>query len=173
MFVILVAMEKEAKYIDCPNAKVIVTGIGLVNVIKTLSDKLASGELKLTDKLINVGYAGSNQYEVGDIIAIDKTQRFCPSATIEEPVFELKHFLMLNKIEGIDTCFTVDDFCNEVINEIPVIDMELFYIKAMGFTNLYAFKIISDNLNYVGYEKFEAKESWGRMNDILNGILSM
>lgn len=172
MFVILAAMEKEAKYIDCPNAKVIVTGIGVINVIKTLADKLASGELKLTDKLINVGYAGSNQYEVGDIIAIDKTQRLCPSATIEEPVFELNHFPMENKIEGTGTCFTADDFCNEIINEIPAVDMELYYIKAMGFTNLCSFKIISDNLNYVGYEKFKAEEAWIRMNKLLDEAIN-
>ena len=41
------------------------------------------------------------------------------------------------------------------------------YIKAMGFENVTSFKIISDNLNYVGYEKFDAEESWKKLNHVL------
>ena len=165
---IIVAMEKEAQYINpcLPNVEIIKTGIGLCNVVNTLALKLATGQMQLTDRIINVGYAGSNKYEVGDIVGIVETQRLCPSATVPENKYQLK-IKPHNLVRNYGCCLTADDFCNEIINEIPAVDMELYYIKAMGFENVTAFKIISDNLNYCGYEKFEAEESWKKLNNIL------
>ena len=172
--VILCAMEKEAQYINCPlNVEVIQTGIGLCHTVNTLALKLATGQMQLTDRIINVGYAGSNQYEVGDIIGINKVQRLCPSATVPETVYNLDAFCpkAMLQVTNIDHCYTADDFCNEIIKPIPAVDMELYYIKAMGFENVTAFKIISDNLNYCGYEKFEAEESWKKLNFILGDVI--
>lgn len=162
-------MEKEAQFINpcLPNVEIIKTGIGLCNVINTLALKLATGQMQLTDRIINVGYAGSNKYEVGDIVAVSETKRLCPSATVPENTYRLIYYPLLPAIANFDYCLTADDFCNEIINEIPAVDMELYYIKAMGFENVTSFKIISDNLNYCGYEKFEAEESWKKLNNIL------
>lgn len=167
--VIICAMEKEAQYINpcLPNVEIIKTGIGAVNVVNTLALKLATGQLKLNDRIINVGYAGSNKYEVGDIISIESVKRLCPSATVPENTYNLIYYPLLPAIANFDYCLTADDFCNEIINEIPAVDMELYYIKDMGFENVTSFKIISYNLNYCGYEKFEAEESWKKLNNIL------
>ena len=54
MYVILVAMEKEAQYIKCPNAKVIVTGIGRHNVIKTLCKAIIHRKVSEHDTFINM-----------------------------------------------------------------------------------------------------------------------
>ena len=50
--------------------------------------------------------------------------------------------------------------------------MELYYIAAFGFKKLMAFKLVSDNLNYIGYEKFESDKTWERMNTILREIIN-
>lgn len=161
-------MAKEAQYIKkLPNVEVIITGIGLCHTINTLSLKLATGQLNLEDRIINVGYAGSNRHEVGDIISIESVQRLCPSATVPENVYKMKYCYSYNGITKPDVCLTADDFCNEIIKPIPAVDMELYYIKAMGFENVTSFKIISDNLNYVGYESFEPEEAWKKLNHIL------
>lgn len=163
-------MQKEIENLNPfpANVEVIQTGIGLCNTINTLSLKLATGQLCLEDRIINVGYAGSNKYEVGEIIAIDRVQRMKPSATVPENTYELKYYPLFHEIKNFDYCLTVDDFYNDnTFKEIPAVDMELYYIKAMGFENVTSFKIISDNLNYCGYEKFEAEDSWKKLNNIL------
>ena len=50
--------------------------------------------------------------------------------------------------------------------------MELYYIAAFGFKKLMAFKLVSDNLNYSGYEKYKPDETWERMNTILREIIN-
>ena len=166
--IIICAMEKEAQYINpcLPNVEIIKTGIGLCHTINTLSLKLATGQLNLEDRIINVGYAGSNKYEVGEIVGVVETQRLCPSATVPETKYQLK-VKPHNLVRNYATCYTADDFCNEIIKPIPAVDMELYYIKAMGFENVTSFKIISDNLNYCGYESFEPEEAWKKLNHIL------
>lgn len=166
MFVILVAMEKEAKHINCPNAKVIVTGIGVNNVINTLSRAIANGEIKLTDRIINVGYAGSTKYDLGQIISVNKSKRYKPSVTVNEGY----HKLQVCYIDKVDDCITADDFVESADDVIPIADMELFYICAFGFKDIMAFKIVSDNLNYKNYESFNPTEAWERMNYILKEV---
>ena len=170
---IIVAMEKEAQFINpcLPNVEIIKTGIGLCNVVNTLALKLATGQMSLEDRIINVGYAGSNKYEVGEIVGVVETQRLCPSATVPENKYQLK-IKPHNLVRIYGCCYTADDFCNEIIKPIPAVDMELYYIKAMGFENVTSFKIISDNLNYIGYEKFESDKTWKRMNTILREIIN-
>ena len=166
MYIILVAMEKEAQYIDCPNAKVIVTGIGLNNVVKTLSRALIHGKISKNDSIINVGYAGSSCFSVGDIVAVNCVRRLSPSTTVEEDTYPLT--LKLDSVNKIAPCYTADDFF-EGDNVIPLVDMELYYIRAF-FNNLISFKIVSDNLNAKVYEEFNPEEAWKKMNIILNEL---
>lgn len=168
MNVILVAMEKEAKYIDCPGAKVIVTGIGVNNVIKTLSKAILTGEITAYDTLINVGYAGSNCFNVGEIIAVNAVERFTPSTTVVEDQYPLK--FNSEHVTKVAPCYSADDFI-ESDKEIYLVDMELYYIRAF-FDNLFAFKIVSDNLNSKTYDEFEPELAWDRMNFILNKIIN-
>lgn len=166
MYVILVAMEKEAQYINCPNAKVIVTGIGVNNVIKTLSQAIMNKEISEKDTIINVGYAGSTCFNIGDIVRVNGVKRFKPSRTITEEAYPLEIGPFSNdKVAG---CYTADDFIEDT-KDIPLVDMELFYIRAF-FDNLIAFKIVSDNLSEKDYEEFNPQMAWESMNNILNEI---
>lgn len=167
--IILVAMEKEAQYIDCPNAKVIVTGIGMNNVIKTLSRALIYGKISERDTVINVGYAGSSCFNVGDIVAVHNVKRLKPSTTVEEDTYSL--ILKLDSVNRVAPCYTADDFV-EGDKAIPLVDMELYYIRAF-FKNLISFKIVSDNLNAMEYEEFNPDKAWEKMNSILNEVVNV
>lgn len=168
MNIILVAMEKEAQYINCPHAKVVVTGIGCNNVIKTLCKALINGTITERDKIINVGYAGSSCYNVGDIVAVNNVRRLKPSTTVEEDTYSL--VLKLDSVNKVAPCYTADDFCEDK-KVIPLVDMELYYIRAF-FKNLISFKIVSDNLSEKTYDEFNPDDAWKRMNIILNEITS-
>lgn len=164
--IILVAMEKEAQYIDCPNAKVIVTGIGVNNVVKTLSRALIEGKISENDKIINVGYAGSRCFNVGDIVAVNRVRRLTPSTTVVEDTYPIN--LYVGNIYNVAPCYTADDFCEDN-KAIPLVDMELYYIRAF-FKNLMSFKIVSDNLSEKAYEEFNPDKAWEKINKILNEI---
>lgn len=168
MYVILVAMEKEAQYINCPNAKVIVTGIGLNNVVRTLSRALIEKKISEDDVFINVGYAGSSCFNIGDIVAVNQVRRLKPSQTVEENTYSI--FFSGDYIDKVAPCYTADDFY-EGSRAIPLVDMELFYIRAF-FKHLIAFKIVSDNLKANEYKEFNPRRAWATMNNILNNIVN-
>lgn len=164
--IILCAMGKEADNILIPNACIYITGIGCINVIKTLSRLIKRGEITNKDEIINVGYAGSSSLPIGSVVTIHKCSRLNASHTVKEPTFKLK------KAEGLDffECKTADDFV-EKYNGKKVIDMELAYICSF-FSKVTSIKIISDNENYCEYEEFDSKESWKTVNKILKGIIN-
>ena len=159
MLIIFCAEIEEAQNLDCPRAKIVITGPGLVNVIQTPRVKV-----RPTDKLINVGYAGSNKYNVGDIISVDSCERLFPSYTVDEPTIKLV------PCDYSDMCYTADNFLSENINrEIPLIDMELYYLASI-YPQMESLKIVSDNLNYKEYKEFNFTSSWGYVNKILRRL---
>ena len=160
MLLIFCAEIEEAQNIKCPNAKILITGVGVSNVLKA-----PRFILNPDDKIINIGYAGSNKYEVGSIISINEVKRFKSSKTIKEFNPKLKTFDIGIK----DFCYTSDSFCEYTITEIPAIDMELYYLSLI-YPNIQSIKIISDDLNYTGYKRFESKESWQKVNDFINEL---
>lgn len=135
---IVVAMESErhlAGKNDC-----IVTGCGALNVISAL---------RYVDRdtpILNLGCAGSNMLPVGTKVKIGKVKLYHPNVEInDEPEYTL---------DGDVTCFTSNDFVLSTdIQEPCVFDMELAYILAMGFTNVSAEKVVSDNLNIEEYRR--------------------
>lgn len=139
---IVVAMPQEVSLVKSirPEDKILVTGIGAVNVITALRD------VAKNTPILNVGYAGSNSIKLGTRCRIGKVALNHPKAAYKEPQFML----------GGDTpCFTSSDFVTESdIAEPCVFDMELAYILALGFTNVVAEKIVSDNLSEKEYERF-------------------
>lgn len=121
--------------------KIIQTGVGGINVIKSLCD------LPKDTPIINFGYAGSNKIKKGTEVKIGKSQLYHPNVTYDEPYFIL--------LEGDIICYTSNDFVLETDIEEPcVFDMELAYILALGFTNIKSIKIISDTLNFDEYEQY-------------------
>lgn len=156
---IVVAMDKEAEKID--NKNIIVTGIGVENVIKKMSDEISSGRLKKNDRIINVGYCGAKGFNVGDVISITKSRRHKQPKAIKESSFELKPLT-----EKTATCYTFDDF-EENADCDGVMDMELFYLASF-FPNIQSIKVVSDNGDYEEYERNLKKiNSWSVVNSIL------
>lgn len=134
----VVAMENELDLVDeCNRDQCIVTGVGALNVIRSLMD------VDRDEQIINIGYAGSNSLPVGTRVHVGSCQLYHPNADFESPVYDLG---------GDIPCFTSSDFVIQTNVEVPcVFDMELAYILAMGFTNVSSDKIVSDNLDYNEY----------------------
>lgn len=137
---IVVAMETEKRLADLSkDNSIMVTGVGGINVIKSL------WKVDRNIPIHNVGYAGSNCIPKGTRVRIGKVKHYHPNVDFVEPIFGL---------DGDVPCYTSDDFVLKTeIKEPCVFDMELAYILALGFTNVTAEKIISDNLNEEEFEQ--------------------
>lgn len=159
MLVIFCAEIEEAKYIKCPNALIVVTGVGVGNVLI----KASKFQFVPEDIIINIGYAGSNKYPVGSVIGVQKSKRLNPSTVIKEPTIELK------PLTESDVCYTADNFIEHARDEVPLVDMELYYL-ALIYPQIYSIKIVSDNLDYKTYKKTNFNKSWNKVNKILNEV---
>ena len=123
---------------------VIVTGVGGTNTIRALRD------LPKDADILNIGYCGSWNHAIGTSLRIGMCRTFHKNCTFVEPTFQLDG--------GCVLCLTAGDFVkNSEIPKDAVVDMELAYIAALGFTNLSSVKVVSDNLNYEQYEATIAK----------------
>ena len=168
MYVILVAMEKEAQYIKCPNTKVIVTGVGCNNVIHRLCRAIIRGKVSEHDTFINIGYAGSTCFNIGDVVAVRSIKRLRPDLSVTEDAIPLT-FETFNECLYAP-CYTADEFY-EGKKAIPLVDMELYYIKALC-NNLISYKIVSDNCSSNEYNNFNPEKAWNKVNYILNKIVN-
>ena len=131
---IVIASEYEKKLIDDSlKGEVIVTGVGALNVIKSLQN------VDRNEKIYNIGYAGSNMLSKGSKVTIGRVKAYHPNITFDEPKYALN---------GEITCYTAGDFVTSTdIKEPCVFDMELAVILAMGFTDVVSEKVVSDNLS--------------------------
>lgn len=128
---IVTAMIEENKLAD--GRASIVTGEGALNVIKSMEG------VSRDTPILNVGYAGSNSIPIGTRVRVGEVRLYHPRAEYEEPEYCL---------DGDTACYTSSDFVTETeITEPCVFDMELAYILAMGFTDVVAEKVVSDNLS--------------------------
>lgn len=143
---VVIAQKEEMKlveelgYDDCP---VLITGVGGVNVIKALRD------LPKSTEIMNIGYCGSNHYEVGTKVQASFVKTNHDIADFIEPLNPLKR--VWNIIDSA-TCYTSTDFVTKTNKEEPCIfDMELAFIVSM-FDNVSSIKVVSDKLNYNQYK---------------------
>lgn len=157
MLHIICAEEEEAQHLDIKNAKIHITGVGLYNVLK--SPRI---ELKENDLVLNIGYAGSNVYKPGEVFSVSSCERLNPSKIVDEK----KQFLYPFHFLGAE-CYTADDFIESAFRELPLVDMELYYL-CLTYPGIRAIKIISDNLNYKDYKKVKLQESWELVNKAIN-----
>ena len=133
---LVVATKEEQKRFNAH----IVTGVGFGNVYNALAD------VPRDTPIVNIGYAGSNTIPKGEVCVISECRHYHPNVEYIEPMYSL--------VNGIYTCYTADDFVTHTdIKEPVVFDMELYAILSMGFTNVTAIKIISDNLSLEEYEQ--------------------
>ena len=135
---IVVATKEEKERFGSKTDEVIMTGVGYGNVIQALAD------VPRDTPITNIGYAGSNTIPKGTVCAIGECRHYHPCVEYEESIY---------KLNGEYICYTSDDFVTHTDIEYPVIfDMELYAILSMGFTNVTAIKIVSDNLSIEEYE---------------------
>lgn len=133
---------------------IVVTGVGAINVMQTLR------ELPRNAKIINIGYAGSANYEIGSAVCVKEAKLNHPCVTYPEPELHLDtlptEYLKepQNCIES--TCYSNTDFVLQSDYQDCVFDMELAYIAALGFEHVCSLKIVSDNLSLHAYREVAA-----------------
>lgn len=138
---IVVATEAEFKKFGSDSEETIITGVGYGNVYKALAN------VPRDTPIVNIGYAGSNKLPIGTICNIGECRNYHPNVEFNEVIYQLS---------GNCTCYTSNDFVLQTdIEEPAVFDMELYAILSMGFTNVRAVKVVSDNLSLKEYEKVE------------------
>ena len=140
-----------AKYLPDCNYPVIVTGVGAINIIRSLQN------LPRESELINVGYAGSANFDIGTLVEVTEVRLNHPNVTYPEPTLQLTPLSDKSKIKNQKSkieksiCFSNCDFVLASDYKDCVFDMELAFIAALGFKSVSALKIVSDNLSLHAY----------------------
>lgn len=137
------ALPKAQEAMQTEKRKPIVVGVGMVNAIYSLS------HLPKDSDILNVGYCGSNDLEVGTEVQI-KDCRTLEQGQNNEPTFTLGR-------KGA-SCYTAHTFIEDstTIPDGCVVDMELAAICAMDFAKVEAVKYVSDNMDYNDYRNNKA-----------------
>jgi len=152
---IVIAEEGErdliAKYLPDCDYPVIVTGVGAINIIRSLQDLPRDAEL------INIGYAGSANFDIGTLVEVTEVRLNHPNVTYPEPTLPLTPIAEISNIQYPTSnilksvCFSNCDFVLASDYKDCVFDMELAFIAALGFKSVSALKIVSDNLSLHAY----------------------
>ena len=152
----LLDKAQEELGLEWGDAKILYTGIGAINIIRTLQD------LDREAELVNVGYAGSANFDIGTWVAVTEARLNHPNVTYPEP--ELKVEGVMCNVEGVmcnvesgklkeAVCYTNTDFVLQSDYKDCVFDMELAFIAALGFKKLHSLKYVSDNLSLHAYHE--------------------
>ncbi len=153
---VIIAEEGErdliAKYLPNCNWPVIVTGVGAINIIRSLQD------LPRDSELLNIGYAGSANFEIGTLVEVIEVRLNHPNVTYPEPALPLTPIasnLPIFQSSNLQLprciCYSNCDFVLASNYKDCVFDMELAFIAALGFKSVSALKIVSDNLSLHAY----------------------
>ncbi len=137
--------------------EIIYTGVGAINVIRALQGLPRDAEL------VNIGYAGSANFDIGTWVKVTEVRLNHPNVKYAEP-----KLLLTDENQGIElplehdvkqaVCYTNTDFVLQSDYIDCVFDMELAFIAALGFKNLQSLKYVSDNLSLHAY------------HDLTNGV---
>ena len=141
----LIAQVKEKLGLDLADAEIIYTGVGAINIIRSLQN------LDREAELYNIGYAGSANFDLGTWVEVTEARLNHPNVTYPEPTLEIQNSKL--KIQNCRQaiCYTNCDFVLASDYKDCVFDMELAFIAALGFKNLHSFKHVSDNLSLHAY----------------------
>lgn len=136
--------------------EIIETGAGGANTVAKLVD------LDKTEPILSIGFACSNNLEVGTVAVIKDVALYHPNRTFEETVYQLEQNVPADIIRTIVetgkpqrmlretpvTCLTSSDTVEKTMIEGPVVfDTELVFLPALGFQHVSAIKIVSDNFS--------------------------
>ena len=134
--------------------EVLVTGVGAINVMQTLRD------IPRDTRLINIGYAGSANFDIGSIVLVTESRLNHPEVQYPEPKLYLEPTPPSYLRHAEDciraTCYSNTDFVLQSNYKDCVFDMELAYIAGLGFEHLSSIKIVSDNLSLHTYREVAA-----------------
>ena len=147
---VLIEQVREALGIDLSDVPVIYTGVGAINIIQSLQ------AIDREAELINIGYAGSANFDLGTWVEVTEVRLNHPNVTYPEP-----KLMLIDETLGVElpldhetrraVCYTNTDFVLASDYKDCVFDMELAFIAALGFKNLHSFKYVSDNLSLHAY----------------------
>lgn len=146
---VVVAEKEELKLVDelgYSKNPVVITGVGGVNVINAL--KLLPKETEI----LNIGYCGSNKYDVGTRVRVLGVNTNHEVATFEEDT-KLLNIDNSKECDATAFCYTSTDFVEKTQKDKPcVFDMELAIICAL-FDNVESIKVVSDKLSVNEYRQ--------------------
>ena len=145
------ALMDDAARNEWAQAKIIYTGVGGINIIRALQSLPREAEL------LNIGYAGSANFEVGSWAEVSEVRLNHPNVTYNEPVLNLisnDQRLISGHLCRLAVCYTNCDFVLQSDYKDCVFDMELAFIAALGFKSLYSLKYVSDNLSLHAYHEY-------------------
>ena len=132
--------------LDLSDIPVIFTGVGAINIIRSLQN------LDRDAELINIGYAGSANFDLDTWVEVTEVRLNHPNVTYAEPELKLSSLdFRLSTVKA--PCFTNCDFVLASDYKDCVFDMELAFIAALGFKRLHSFKYVSDNLSLHAYHE--------------------
>lgn len=142
-----------------------ITGIGVTNVIKFLGDTKWR-DYQIFDKIVNLGYVGSDSFKFGDIVEVMEYKRLTPPKKVKglDTSYSFDYgYTTFPKV----TLYTADDFVEGVkLSKNSVVDMEGFYLRSF-FDNLISIKIVSDDLNEENFDnnikQKKLKEAWAQV----------
>ena len=144
----LLENARETLGLDLPDAQLVYTGVGAINIIRSLQD------LDREAELYNIGYAGSANFDLGTWVEVTEVRLNHPNVTYEEPVLKIQEFedsRIQNARKAV--CYTNTDFVLASDYTDCVFDMELAFIAALGFKHLHSLKCVSDNLSLRKYHE--------------------
>ena len=137
---------KEELGLELSDAELLFTGVGAINIIRTLQNIDRDAEI------YNIGYAGSANFDTGTWVEVTEVRLNHPNVTYPEP--ELKNLSpVLPPQKGVKRaiCYTNTDFVLASDYKDCIFDMELAFIAALGFKKLHGLKFVSDNLSLHAY----------------------
>ena len=142
---VLLDKAREQFGLDLSDATLIYTGVGAINIIRSLQ------HLDREAELYNIGYAGSANFDLGTWVEVTEVRLNHPNVTYPEPELHLPITHHQSPMAKQAICYTNCDFVLQSDYKDCVFDMELAFIAALGFKNLHALKYVSDNLSLHAY----------------------
>jgi hypothetical protein len=142
---VLLDQVREQLGLDLSDATLVYTGVGAINIIRSLQD------LDREAEVYNIGYAGSANFDLGSWIEVTEVRLNHPNVTYPEPELKLESIGLSHQQVKQAVCYSNCDFVLASDYKDCVFDMELAFIAALGFKHLHSLKHVSDNLSLHAY----------------------
>jgi hypothetical protein len=142
---VLLDQVREQLGLDLSDATLVYTGVGAINIIRSLQD------LDREAEVYNIGYAGSANFDLGSWVEVTEVRLNHPNVTYPEPELKLEPIGLRHQQVKQAVCYSNCDFVLASDYKDCVFDMELAFIAALGFKHLHSLKHVSDNLSLHTY----------------------